>query len=121
MPLEPAASAYPENPVVVRVWRGGAVESIHRGAWVFVDPDGNALAGAGAWEAPVFARSTIKAFQALPLLQTGAAERFQFSEEELALALASHSGERCHTERVAATLARLSLSERDLACGPQSP
>ena len=39
------------------------------------------------------------------------------SDEEMALACASHSGEPMHTTRVAAWLARIGLGENDLACG----
>jgi len=114
-------TAYPDNPVLVHVERGGVVESVHRGAWVVTDRSGRVVEGAGAFDAPVFARSTIKSLQALPLVESGAAEAFGVTDDELALALASHSGEPCHTERVAATLARLGLSEADLRCGTQPP
>jgi len=114
-------SGYPDNPVLVRVWRGEHVESIHRGAWCLVDTAGKVLAGAGSPEVPFFVRSSIKPIQALPLLETGAAERFGFSDEELALAVASHSGEACHTEGVAALLGRLGLSESALRCGAHEP
>ena len=69
----------------------------------------------------IFARSSIKSLQALPLFETGAVERFGFQDEEIALAIASHSGERCHTERVRATLERLDLSIDHLRCGPHPP
>jgi len=118
----PTPSApWPENPIVVRVRRGGVVESVHRGAWALVDLAGEVLAGAGSSAAPFFARSSIKSLQALPLVETGAAERFGLSPSELALTVASHGGEEIHTARVAALLARIGLSERDLACGAHPP
>jgi L-asparaginase II len=115
------AQDYPENPALVRIWRGRAVESQHRGAWVVADVTGRVIAGVGAWDRPTFVRSSVKSLQALPLLESGAAERFQFSDAEVALALASHNAEPCHTETVAALLARLGLSVDDLKCGPQPP
>jgi len=121
MPKPPDSHDYPENPVVVRVRRAGEVESVHRGAWCLVDDSGTVLAGAGAWDAPFFARSSIKALQALPLLESGAAERFSFSDEELALAIASHGGEACHTEIVGRTLQRLGLEPQHLLCGAHAP
>ena len=39
-------STFPENPVLVRAWRGGAIESQHRGAWALVDASGATLDGA---------------------------------------------------------------------------
>jgi L-asparaginase II len=119
--MDPQQNGYPENPVVVRVRRAGVVESLHRGAWCLVDGSGSVLAGAGDYDEAFFVRSSIKAIQALPLLETGAADRFSFAEHELALALSSHSGEACHTEGVAATLARLGLGEADLRCGTHPP
>jgi L-asparaginase II len=112
---------YPENPVLVRVWRGSAVESQHRGAWVLTDSAGRVIDGAGEWTRPVFVRSSIKCLQALPLLEIGAADRFDYSDAEVALALASHNAEPCHTEVVAGLLRRLGLSADDLRCGPQPP
>ena len=112
---------YPDHPVLVRVRRGEHVESQHRGSWVLVDDAGTVLDGDGDVEFPVFARSSVKSLQALPLLETGAAERFGYTEAELALALASHNAEPIHTEAVAALLARLGLGEDDLQCGPQPP
>ena len=119
--MNPPAAGYPENPVVCRVMRDGHVESVHRGAWCLVDSSGQVLEGAGSLEAPYWARSAIKSFQALPLFETGAAERFGYAEDEVALALASHSGEPCHTERVGSLLERLGLPVGALACGVHPP
>lgn len=116
-----ASDGYPSNPVLVRVRRAGVVESVHRGAWCLVDPAGEVLAGAGAHEHAYFARSAIKSLQALPLFESGAAERFGFREPEIALALASHAGESCHTETVRSMLERLGLGVRHLRCGVHPP
>lgn len=118
---EPPVATWPTNPVQVRVWRGDQVESVHRGAWVVVDAGGRVESGGGEVDARTFARSTIKSLQALPLIETGAADRFGLDERELALALASHNAEPCHTEPVAALLERLELSVDDLRCGAQIP
>jgi L-asparaginase II len=106
---------------VVRVRRAAVVESVHRGAWCLVDPHGEVLAGAGDLAHAYFVRSSVKALQALPLLASGAAERYGFRDEELALAIASHSGERCHSETVRGTLERLGLGLRQLQCGAHAP
>lgn len=112
---------WPENPVLVRATRGHAVESVHRGAWCLVDAQGGLIDGRGAFREPVFVRSAIKCAQALPLLETGAADRFGFDEADLALAVASHDAEPQHVERVARILARIGLDEGALQCGPQLP
>ena len=109
------------NPVLVELTRGGLVESRHRGAVAICKVDG-ALAGAwGAVDAPVYPRSAFKSLQALSLLESGAAAAFGVTDEELALACASHSGEPMHTERVEAWLKRIGCAEQDLACGPHAP
>lgn len=109
------------NPILVEVTRGDLVESIHRGSIAIADADGTIRFALGDIETPVYPRSSLKPIQALPLIESGAAEAFGLSDEEVALACASHSGEPMHTERVAAWLARIGLSETDLACGPQAP
>jgi L-asparaginase II len=109
------------NPVLVEVTRGALVESVHRGAIAIADADGVLRFALGDVETPVYPRSALKPIQALPLLVSGAAEVFALSEEEIALACASHSGEPMHTARVAAWLERIGCSESDLVCGPQPP
>ncbi len=112
---------WPENPVLVRATRGHAVESVHRGAWCVVDADGALIDGRGAFRDAVFVRSAVKCAQALPLIETGAAERFGFDDADLALAVSSHDAEPEHVQRAAAILARLGLDEGALQCGPQAP
>lgn len=106
------------NPVLVEVTRGRLVESVHRGAVAIADAQGTTIFAIGDIALPVFPRSALKPIQALPLVESGAADAFAVSDEEIALACASHSGEPMHTTRVAAWLARLGLGESDLACGP---
>ncbi|MEI9887911.1 MAG: asparaginase [Rhizomicrobium sp.] len=105
------------NPVLVEVTRGDLVESVHRGAVAVADASGVLVAALGDVVSPVYSRSSLKPMQAMVLVESGAAEAFGLSDEEIALACASHSGEPMHTERVAAWLARIGLGEPDLACG----
>lgn len=109
------------NPAVVEVTRGGIVESRHRGAIAIVDASGARIAAIGDVEAPVFPRSAVKAIQALPLVESGAADAYGFGAAELALACASHSGEPRHVEIVTAMLAAAGRSAADLECGAQMP
>ncbi|MDE2135436.1 MAG: asparaginase [Alphaproteobacteria bacterium] len=109
------------NPILVEVTRGALVESIHRGSIAIADAEGAIRFALGDVETPVYPRSALKPVQALPLVESGAADAFDLSDEEVALACASHSGEPMHTQRVAAWLARIGCGERDLACGPQAP
>jgi L-asparaginase II len=105
------------NPVLVELTRGDLVESVHRGALAVADAGGAIVAALGDIETPVYSRSSLKPMQAMVLVESGAAEAFGLSDEEIALACASHSGEPMHTTRVAAWLARIGLSADDLACG----
>ncbi|MCF4165393.1 asparaginase [Zavarzinia compransoris] len=109
------------DPVLVEVLRGGILESRHRGAYAVMDADGRLVAGAGDLERPRFPRSAMKILQALPLVESGAADAFACTPVELAMACASHNGEPFHVEAAAGLLARLGLGESDLACGPQKP
>ncbi len=109
------------NPVLVEVTRGALVESRHRGAAVVVDAAGAVVAAWGDVDRPVFARSACKPLQALPLLESGAAERFGLGDVEIALACASHRGEPVHTEAVSAWLGRIGLGVADLECGTHLP
>ena len=106
------------NPILVEVTRGDRVESVHRGSIAIADAQGTLRVAVGDVETPVYPRSSLKPIQALPLVESGAAEAFGLSDEEVALACASHSGEPMHTTRVAAWLKRIGLSQADLACGP---
>ncbi|MAB79887.1 MAG: asparaginase [Planctomycetes bacterium] len=116
-----SARPYPENPVLCRIHRAGCVESVHRGAWCLTDAAGAVIAGQGEFQAPFFARSSVKSLQVLPLFETGALRRFGLDDEEVALAVASHSGEPCHTRTVRRTLDRLALSVDHLQCGVHPP
>ncbi len=116
----PAATSK-DDPILVEVTRGPMPESRHRGVAAIVDASGKVLSHWGDCERPVYPRSAIKALQAIALVESGAADAFDVSDEELALACASHSGEPAHTERVAGWLSRIGCVLDDLECGPQVP
>ncbi|HEU0252424.1 MAG TPA: asparaginase [Pyrinomonadaceae bacterium] len=106
---------------LVEVRRGSITESRHRGHIVVVEPDGEIVASLGAPETVTFLRSSAKPFQALPLLTTGAAERFGFTDKEVALACASHNGEPIHTELAASMMQKIGLGPEALHCGVHEP
>lgn len=109
------------NPVLVEVYRGGLIESRHRGAVAVVDADGATVLAVGDVAKPVFPRSAVKPLQALLLVESGAAERCALGDEELALACASHSGEPAHVEAVTRILSKAGLDASALACGTHWP
>ena len=106
---------------LVEVKRGAITESRHRGHIVAAEPDGNVIAYAGSPENVTYLRSSAKPFQALPLLVSGAAERFGFTDREVALACASHNGEPIHTELAASMLQKIGLGPEALRCGVHEP
>ena len=105
------------NPILVELTRGPIVESVHRGAVAIADTKGATVFALGDVERAIYPRSALKPIQALPLAESGAG----VSEEELALACASHSGEPMHTVPIAAWLARIGCTQDDLACGAHPP
>jgi len=111
----------PSPEPLVEVTRGGLTESRHRGHVIAVEPDGRVVAHIGAKETVTFLRSSAKPHQAIPLVTSGAADRFGFNEQEIALACASHSGEAIHTEVAASMLKKIGLGPEALKCGIHEP
>jgi L-asparaginase II len=109
------------DPVLVEVLRGEIVESVHRGAVAVFDAEGKAVLEIGDTAKPVFPRSAVKAIQALPLVESGAADAYGFGDKELALACASHGGEPAHVGLAASMLGRAGLNDSALECGAHWP
>jgi L-asparaginase II len=106
---------------LANVIRGETVESVHTGHLVVLDGERRTIASIGDPSTVTFFRSACKALQAIPLITSGAADAFDFGEEEIALAAASHSGEKVHVEIAARMLAKAGLGESDLRCGAHRP
>ena len=107
--------------VRVEVWRGAIVESRHEVSVAVADGEGRLRATAGDTALTVFARSSIKPLQALPLVEDGIADRYGMTDEELALVCASHNGEPAHVAVARSILGRIGVSEESLGCGPDRP
>jgi L-asparaginase II len=107
--------------LLAEVTRGGHVESVHYGSIVVSDASGVVVAWAGNPEQFAYFRSSAKPFQAIPVVESGAADRFGLTDAELALCCASHNAERHHQEQVAAMLQKLGLSPEALGCGCPLP
>jgi len=107
--------------VLAQVIRGKTVESVHRGHLVVIDGDKNVVAAVGDPDTVTYFRSACKAFQALPFIAGGGADHFGFSEDEIALACASHSGEPMHTRVAQSMLSKAGFAESDLRCGTHLP
>jgi len=111
----------PEDAPLVAVWRGPLVESVHRGRLAVCDPEGKLLEAVGDPEAYIYPRSSCKPFQALPLVLSGAADEFGLTDEELAVACASHNAEEPHLDAVRSLLRKSGLTEDNLQSGAHLP
>ncbi|QCB45359.1 asparaginase [Hydrogenophaga sp. PAMC20947] len=110
----------PRHTPIAATFRGGHPENVHYGSFAVVNAQGKLLASAGDQRFPMFTRSSLKPFQAMPLIaQIG--DSLGLDEPDIALLCASHNGEPMHTERAARLLAKIGASERDLACGCHTP
>jgi L-asparaginase II len=107
--------------ILAKVVRGETLESLHRGHLIIVDGNGETLVQIGNPETVTFLRSSAKPFQVLPFLLSGGAEAYGFTDDEIALACGSHSGENFHVETTAKMLKKCGLSEQDLRCGSHLP
>lgn len=109
------------SPLNVDVWRGPNIESRHTVSAVVVNSSGQIQYAWGEPHQKIYPRSSIKSLQALPIILSGAADRFAISDIELALASASHNGEPEQVEVIQQWLRRLGLSVNDLECGAHPP
>ena len=106
---------------LAKVIRGDTVESAHRGHLIVINGSGETVMSIGDPKVVTFFRSAAKPFQAMPCITSGAADEFNFSEEEIALACASHSGEQRHVRIAGLMLERIGLNEAHLHCGSHLP
>ncbi|KEJ97126.1 asparaginase [Pseudosulfitobacter pseudonitzschiae] len=106
---------------LAEVWRGPFMESVHRGHAVVCDDSGQIVHAWGDPQTVILPRSSAKMIQALPLIESGAADAHGLGTEHLALACASHNGAAIHTDRVTKWLDHLGLDDDDFRCGPQEP
>ncbi len=110
-----------QTETLVQVIRGGRLESEHRGAIAVVDASGKLIARVGDVNLTTYLRSSAKPFQLLPLVESGAADRFGFTDQELAIMAGSHSGEARQVHVVQSILNKIGLKEDALQCGAHVP
>jgi len=106
---------------VLEVLRGGRVESIHFGAVAVADPAGRLVAWAGDGDIVTYLRSSAKPFQALPFVESGAAEGLGLSMDQLAVVCASHTGTPRHIEIIESIQRAAGIDESELQCGSHFP
>lgn len=108
------------SPLAV-TYRGGRVDALHHGAIAVTDAAGNLLYSFDDPHYRAYLRSSSKMLQAIPVIVSGAADRFGLTERELAVCCASHSAASYHLEAVAGILEKIGLGEHDLRCGSHAP
>lgn len=107
--------------LITRVLRGDRIESVHTGEAVVCDSEGEIIFSTGRPEYSTYMRSSIKPFQAYPLINSGAAGAFHLDPKEIALCCASHNGETIHVGIVGDLQERTGLKEEMLRCGVHPP
>ena len=107
------------NPILV--YRGNYVESTHEIHVAVVNKEGKLIYSYGDPTRMTFPRSSMKPFQAIPIIETGAAKALAFTQAELAITCASHAGEAEHRETVLHLLSKMGLQEEHLQCGTHLP
>jgi L-asparaginase II len=107
--------------LLVEVTRGDIVESAHYGSIAIADSNGKLLFSYGDPKTIAFLRSSAKPFQALPFVERGGVEYFQFTPRELSISCASHEGSDLHVQTVEGLQKRVGLDESQLQCGVHMP
>ncbi|MBX2883765.1 MAG: asparaginase [Granulosicoccus sp.] len=109
------------NPVLVNVWRGNSIESRHRGSVAVVDATGRPVFSLGDVQRAEYPRSALKFLQAIPLIESGAADHFALTDQHLSFACSSHNGESIHTDLAEQWLKLIDCTVDDLECGAEMP
>ena len=107
--------------LVAKVYRGEREESVHYGSVAVVDRDGKLTHYVGDPEFFTFVRSSSKPFQLIPLMRTGAADKFEFSQKQLSIMCGSHIGTDDHRATVLWNLEAAGNKPEDLQCGTHTP
>jgi L-asparaginase II len=106
---------------ILELTRGRVVESTHFGSIAVVDSTGRLLHSWGDPHTVAFLRSSAKPFQALPFVERGGVEHFNFTQRELSISCASHETAQHHLDTVRAMQAKIGIREDHLQCGPHLP
>lgn len=105
----------------VEVTRGNSVESTHEVDVIIADTSGKIVSSYGDADLHIYPRSANKSLQALPLVESGAADAFGFEDKHLALACSSHNGQPMHVDAASEMLNKAGLDGSCLECGAQLP
>jgi len=107
--------------ILARVYRGDGLEAIHCGSVAVVNGAGELTHYVGDPRLTIMTRSSIKPFQLMPLLGSGAADHYGFEPRQLAIMCGSHNGSDDHRAVVAGNLEKSGSAPTDLQCGTHWP
>lgn len=110
-----------ESLPILELTRGDVVEAVHRGSIAVVVSDGSLLRSYGDPHKVAFLRSSAKPFQALPFIESGGAEHYNYTQSEIALSCASHETAQMHLDAVQTLQKKIGIEEVNLQCGPHLP
>ena len=101
--------------------RGKEVESSHQVKVLVTNADGKTLISTNNDNEFFFPRSSIKIFQAIPFAMSNAIKNYKLSSKHIALACASHKGEKFHIRELKKWISRINLKTNNLQCGIHGP
>ncbi|MBU3692573.1 MAG: asparaginase [Candidatus Nanopelagicaceae bacterium] len=103
--------------VLLEVVRNDLVESVHAGHLMILDAAGKTVLQIGDVDSIIYPRSAVKSLQASAMLRAGA----KLTDQQIALACASHAGSAQHLAVAISTLASVGLDESALRNTPDKP
>ncbi|MBM9514942.1 asparaginase [Desulfogranum marinum] len=102
---------------LLEITRGDVIECIHRGDIAVVNSCGELLHSCGDPYKLTYFRSAAKPIQALHVFTSGAADRFNISDKEIAVICSSHYAEEFHRQTIRSILAKIGLTEENILGG----
>jgi len=103
--------------VLIKIYRGNLVENIYQGDIAIVGRKGKLIFSVGDSKKITYWRSAAKPIQVLPVIYSGAADKYGLTEKEIAIMTSSHTGEEEHIKLIYSILDKISLNEGNLLCG----
>lgn len=107
--------------VLIKIYRGNLIENIYRGDISIVDKKGKSILLVGDNKKITYWRSAAKPIQALPVISSGAADKYKLADKEIAIMASSHNGEQKHVKLIYNILVKIGLDEKALLCGIDPP
>ena len=107
--------------ILIKIYRGKLVENMYRGDIAIVDKKGKTIFSSGDDKKVTYWRSAAKPIQVIPVIYSGAAEKYNFTDKEIAIMASSHSGEEKHIKLIYSILDKIHFNEKSLLCGVCPP